>query len=677
MKKIIPGLLSFLIIINLFVPVNAEQSTINSSEFSKWQIGKIVSTNNLNRVACFQNKLYVAIGANGTILTSPDGGRWTKNSCVSNNINSELDDIICTDDQIVIAGEKGTILRSTDGFNWIVIKPVTNNLIRKIIYGNNLFLAFTDKQGEVLTSVDGICWNMGKTPLKQSINDASWNGKVFVTVGADGEVCTVSTSKNGLVWTPKILKNKPSFQKVSWNGKMFVSYGTTTVSTNEYSYTSGQYLASSKDGYSWSIKTIKTKSIKKDSPEIYFCSCQNIIWNGKSFIIILIEATSPYVNDQSGLITYTSNNGLDWKRIESNIGGSSIVTAWTGKEFVAVCNYYTHPGYFYGYDIFYSKDCVNWKKVIEENKDDHNANDIIYSNGKIISVGGWGEIRSSADGINWNENENIHCPQLWNGKRFITIDANTHYIYSSIDGLTWKKENKIDWNITYGNIYWTGKEYITFGPNYYISTSKDLITWDKTKYDYTSILYNNIGSISAFATDGNRYVLAGPNGTAVSSDMKNWVSRKAANCYKSVIIGESSFVALNIYGQIDVSVDGLKWKRIKIKDYNNTISKIIYADDKFIGVGTNGDVWYSKDGATWSKTDSTVNKTLNDICWTGNDFIAAGVEGTVVTSKDGVGWKQQESPLKLNFSNICLNGEIVIINSMDGFIYKSLKSLLR
>jgi photosystem II stability/assembly factor-like uncharacterized protein len=655
---------------NLLVPVNAEQSASNQSESSKWQTGSISYTNNLNRVACFQNKLYIAVGAGGMITTSQDGLKWTANLNISNVTSSELYDIVCTKDQIIVVGEKGTILRSTDGFEWSTVKPIINSSIRKVIYGKNIFLAFTDKTGEILTSIDGSNWKAGKTSAKQYISDAVWNGKVFVTVGGNGEI---STSKDGAVWQTKILKNKPSFSKILWNGKMFVTFGTTYSSTDNYNYTSGQYIASSKDGYSWSIKTLKTKALKKDSPEIYSCSCRYIIWNGKSFSIILGEQTGQPPAPENMLITYTSKNGIDWKRTGTNIGGDSFVMAWTGNEFLTVCNYFAMPGYYYCYTIYYSKDGVNWEEILKEDKMDRKANDIIYANGKFIFVGDGGEIRSSADGINWNQDDIIHYPQLWDGKRFISVDSQKHYIYTSVDGLTWKKENQIDWNITYGHIFWSGNEYITFGPNYYISTSKDLITWDKAKYDYTGSLYNNIGSISAFTTDGKKYILAGNNGTAVSGNLKNWESRKATNYYKSVIIGGYGFVALNIYGQIDVSADGLKWKRIKIKDYNNTIREIVYADDKFIGVGTNGEIWYSKDGANWTKAESTVNKALTDICWTGNKFIAAGKEGTIISSDDGVEWQQEESPLKINFENICTNGEIVLINSLEGSVYKILK----
>lgn len=681
-KKIIGSILSFLILINAFIPVNAEQSPIiaseslnaeqsptNASELSKWQIGENVCTNNLNRISCFKNKLYIAIGASGTIRTSLDGLNWTANLNVSHATSSELKDIVCTDKQIIVVGDNGTILRSTDGTDWTTIKPITSNSIRKVINGRNTLLAFTDKVGEILTSKDGVNWNLVKTTAKQFICDAIWNGKVFVMVGADGEI---STSKDGYNWQTKILKNKPTFEKILWNGKIFTTFGTTDASIDDYnSYTSGQYIASSKDGYSWSIKTLSTKSLKKNSQEIYNCYCQNIFWDGKTFRLILHEQIGQPPVPESKLITYTSKNALDWKRNEANIGGDCLI-AWSGKEFIAVGSYSFRFEY-YGNIIYHSKDAIKWDQIIREEKEGSNAHDIICINGKIIFVGNNGEISSSTDGLNWTKADSIHYPQLWDGKRFLALDDKTYYIYSSIDGLTWKKENQIDWNITYGNIYWTGKEYITFGPNYYISTSKDLITWDKTKYEDTNCVYKDISSISAFASDGTMYVLAGQNGTAISKDTKNWVYKKERNYYKSIIIGGSIFVALNSGNQIDISYDGLKWKRLKIKDYNSTIRKIIYANDKFIGVGINGDVWYSKDGTTWAKTDSTVNKTLNDISWTSNEFIAAGNEGTIITSKDGIVWQQEESPIKSDLLNICANCEIAIIKCTDGFLYKLLK----
>jgi len=679
MKQIIGIILSFLILINQFVPVKAEQTTVNTSDPSKWQIDKNVSSENLNSVSCFKNKLFITVGANGTIRTSSDGLTWLTNENILYNCSNELNDIVCTNDQIIVVGDKGTILRSTDGTDWSIIKPISSNSIKKIIYGKNIFIAFTDKNGETLTSKDGINWILGKISSKQQISDVVWNGKVFVTVGGSGEICT---SINGLVWQVKLLKNKPNLAKIVWNGKMFVTFGTTDVITNNYIYTSGQYIATSKDGFSWSIKTIKTKFIQKDSEEIDICGCQNIIWNGKSFVIILFEQTGYAPINDGDIITYISNNGLDWKRNTTNLGCNSIITVWTGSELIAACNYWARPGYYYGQTIYISKDGINWDTVLNENKDGSKASDIIFNNGRTIIVGDLGEISSSTDGLNWDKADSIHLPLLWNGKKFISVGVfggDTDNIYSSNDGLSWKKENKIKGDVWVDNLTWSGQEYITFD-NTSISTSKDLIKWDKTKFKDTDKIYNDIGSIRALATDGSLYLLAGEKGTAISKDKKNWVSRKAANFYKTIIIGKDNFVALNFYGQIDKSIDGLTWKRVKLKDSDGSINKIIYVGNQFIGVGSNGAILYSKDGSTWVKADSTVNKTLVDVCWTGKEFIAIG-ENVIVTSEDGLKWHQEVPPVNFYLAYIssshlrfmCANSEIAIIYCNGKYLYKSMK----
>ncbi|RCX19413.1 hypothetical protein DFR58_103158 [Anaerobacterium chartisolvens] len=671
MKKIIAGILSLLIAIVLAGPVNAEQAPIKSPESSIWQTGKIAaSIESFSRVVCFKNKLYVAIAAGGKIKASVDGINWTENLNTSHEIPSELNDIICTNSQIVAVGHNGTFLRSTNGYDWNVVKPITTSSIEKIIVGKNLFLAFTDKQGEILTSSNGKNWKIQKTALKQYVSDAVWNGKVFVAVGAKGEI---STSKDGVAWQTKTLKNKPGFNKIVWNGKLFVASGTTYASTDEYDYTSGLYIATSRDGYNWGINTLMTKYLKKNSREIYICMCENIIWNGKSFILIVNEITGQGPGPECRLITYSSLNGVKWQRTNANVGGDSLVTVWSGKAFVAAVNYFALPGYWYEYDIYYSSDGVKWKKAFQQSRANHKINDIIYNNGKFVAVGDNGEAKCSTDGVNWIESEMIHTPQFWDGNKFISIDSETYSIYSSKDGLEWKKENKSAEEIIRWGICWSGKEYVSFGPDFYLAASKDLVSWDKIKPAVMDSFYKNVGQINAFASDGSTYIIAGSDGTAVSSDMKSWVSRKELNYYKSIIIGSSNYLAINTYGQIDASPDGFRWKRIKIKDYNNSIIKIIYSNNKFIGIGSNGEVWYSKNGTDWAKAESHTNKALKDICWTGNEFIAAGDEGIIITSKDGVNWRQEESPLNISFSTVCTNGKIVIISGPGGFIYKSLK----
>ena len=686
MKKIIGSILSLLILINVFVPVNAEQSTVSTSDNTKWQVNRNVS--DLNRISCFKNKLYIAIGDYGTIRTSPDSLNWTLIDTVPASSTYKLNDIVCTNDQIIVVGDNGTILRSTDGSDWTIIKSVTSSTINKVIYGKNLFVAFTDSPGEILTSKNGTDWKASKIHSKNKIFDAVYNGKVFVTVGESGEICT---SANGLDWKVQVIKKTPSFEKLLWNGKMFVTFGTTTAAT--LGYTSGLYTATSRDGYTWSVKSINMGFVDKKYYDGYSGYSPNIIWNGKTFVITLLG--SYYGKSPCSVSVFISKIGLEWKRssFDYNTKGydydgiyCSSKLVWDGNKFLFIGNTYYSQMTFTGPQIYTSKDGIVWKCIIDAtcwnslaaDSGCSKVNDLIYNNGKIITVGYCGEIRSSKDGLNWDNMYNFHMPLNWNGKKFISVDninlssiqtnKNPKYVYTSVGGLVWKEENQIDCNITFGNIYWTGKEYITFGPNY-LSTSRDLITWDKN----TNSVCNDIGIINAFATDGTNYVVAGQNGTAVSKDMKNWVCKKARNYYKSIIIGGSSFVALNSGNDIDVSYDGLKWKRIKIKDYNNTIIKIIYAIDKFVGIGTTGDVWYSTDGAKWMKTNSTANFTLNDICWTGNEFIAVGIADIIITSKDGIVWQQEESPIRADFDKVYANSENVIIKFSYGNIYKSLK----
>gem|GEM_PF-4448566 len=107
---------------------------------------------------------------------------------------------------------------------------MTNSSIKKIIYGKKLFIAFTEKPGEILSSRDGLNWKVSSTGAKTTVNDAVFNGKVFVTTGDAGEICT---SLNGLLWQVKTVENHPSFSKIAWNGQMFITIGINTVNTDD------------------------------------------------------------------------------------------------------------------------------------------------------------------------------------------------------------------------------------------------------------------------------------------------------------------------------------------------------------------------------------------------------------------------------------------------------------
>jgi hypothetical protein len=98
--------------------------------------------------------LYVSSSADdsgGTILTSPDGAVWTKQS---SGIVQDLQNIAWGNNQFVVVSYPGyfsTDILSTDGLAWTTENSGTSESLRSIAWGNNRFVAAGD-DGTILTS---------------------------------------------------------------------------------------------------------------------------------------------------------------------------------------------------------------------------------------------------------------------------------------------------------------------------------------------------------------------------------------------------------------------------------------------------------------------------------------------------------------------------------------------
>jgi len=153
--------------------------------------------------------LFVAVGDNGTILTSPDGTTWTQRTSTPGPFGARvhLYDVTYGNGLFVtVGGDNGTILTSPDGTTWAKRNSGTSNDLYGVTYGNGLFVT-VGEYGTFLTSPDGTTWT--KSPSDASATAAGppgpahriYYGKgLFVTYGTKGKI---HTSPDGTTWTER------------------------------------------------------------------------------------------------------------------------------------------------------------------------------------------------------------------------------------------------------------------------------------------------------------------------------------------------------------------------------------------------------------------------------------------------------------------------------------------
>ena len=97
------------------------------------------------------NPLFVAVGDNGTIITSSDGTTWTSRT---SGTTEKLRGGAYGKSTLVVVGRSGTILTSSDGTTWTSRTSGTSNFLGNVTYKNSTFMAI-GKSGTILTSSDG------------------------------------------------------------------------------------------------------------------------------------------------------------------------------------------------------------------------------------------------------------------------------------------------------------------------------------------------------------------------------------------------------------------------------------------------------------------------------------------------------------------------------------------
>jgi len=142
----------------------------------------------------YGNGLFMIVGFNGKILTSPDGKTWTSQT---SGVTTPLRAVTYGNGIFVVVGDDGVILTSSDGETWTSQTSEAVNEIYGVTYGNDLFVAVGDG-GVILTSPDGETWTSQTSGLGVSLNGITYGSDLFVVVGSGGKILT---SSDGETWT--------------------------------------------------------------------------------------------------------------------------------------------------------------------------------------------------------------------------------------------------------------------------------------------------------------------------------------------------------------------------------------------------------------------------------------------------------------------------------------------
>jgi hypothetical protein len=218
--------------------INPDGSTAGPYEFSV----AAPNTPLVSRTSHTSNALYavtnghgsfVAVGANGTILTSPDGVAWnSQNSRTSQNLQA----ITYGNGLFVAGGANGTILTSPDAVNWTIQTGAfnytsytqANDNVYTLTYGGGFF-GLSGEASLIQTSPNGTSWAPQGTFGLANIYGSTYGNGTFVFGGyynpsAGVTTGIVVTSPDGTHWTQSNVASY-ALHGVAYGNGNFVAVG--------------------------------------------------------------------------------------------------------------------------------------------------------------------------------------------------------------------------------------------------------------------------------------------------------------------------------------------------------------------------------------------------------------------------------------------------------------------
>jgi trehalose-6-phosphatase len=244
----------------------------------------------------WSGSLFVAVGENGTILTSVNGSTWQTQTSVTSAI---LHGVAGSGSLFVAVGENGTILTSVNGSTWQTQISNTSAILHGVVWSGSLFVA-VGENGTILTSANGSTWQTQISNTSADLYDVAWSGSLFVAVGENG---TILTSANGSIWQTQASVTSAILHDVVWSSTLFVAVGE-----------NGTILTSA-NGSTWQTQISNTSVIL----------LHGVVWSGSLFVAV----------GENGTIL-TSVNGSTWQTQTSNPSADLRGVAWSSSLFVVV-----------------------------------------------------------------------------------------------------------------------------------------------------------------------------------------------------------------------------------------------------------------------------------------------------------------------------------------------------
>jgi len=544
------------------------------------------------RAVVYGGAQYVAVGDNGTIITSPDGYNW---SVQSYGVFTNLTGVAYAAGEYAAVGAGGVILVSSNAVAWTQIAFVTTKSLHSIV-------------GDITWQYDGVFefLAVGDAGTAVAYQGTHWS---TISSGTTNNLYGIAADEYCAVG------NGGTVEYVNANGLEPVQdeFGTVATTNNLYA------VADIYNGDAVAVGDMNSSHftedgvlVSTDGNDQYWSPVFNLsdIWSPSSEFILRAIATGPSgvvaVGDTGYTLEYvypgvvfTSANGTSWSESSSTTSENRLYGCTYGNGL------YVLVGDAGG--IVVSSNLVNWTEVTSYHRSAITAiacsTNLCIASAQPMPYSGFANFSTivSSNGANWVVST-LNLPAMVDltcgGNQFVGVNYNN--IYTTTDGYNWLNDGSYA-NYFHGVKYVNG-QFVAVGDSGSIYTSFDGTNWNNVSVVSTNSFYG-------VAYGSGLYVAAG-SGVATSTDGVTWslASSNLPAFITRIVYGKGLFVAAaytgDYYypnGEILTSTNGINWN-VQLSAPSGAFTGLAYSGGTFLAITA---VYSAPDGAMFKSSDGT------------------------------------------------------------------------
>jgi hypothetical protein len=627
---------------------------LEAAPLDEWHQRSAITQGGLNQIAFGQGR-FVAGG--GTLQTSSDGINWVWEQTIGGV--PPFSGLLATKNLIVAVGAEGTILTSTDAEKWVLRSSGFGDSFLAVAYGNGLFLAVGphtsstgSSQSVLASSVDGTNWTISLVEMGGDPLDLAFGNGVFVAaVMGSNQQPACATSVDGQAWDLHAWPADVSPRRLAYGNGQFVAVG----GLCGLGRCSGS-IVTSVDGTNWTRQEFQPRFL------------YGVAFGHDQFIAVGGNC------DMGGCdsLIIASRDGQSW--VPHRAGTRTALTSVAfGDDTVVILG---ENGL-----ILQSDPLMDTPPRIGRQSSDQTVPAGATLTLNVVAVGTsplayqWTQDDKALGGATNSTLVLTNVQPLNSGIYVVSVSNAFGSVLSRPAAVDvrllgplshWHWRNPTPQGGPLNSVTCVAGTFVAGGSGGYVLTSRNAINWDLA-------LDDSIPGFSDLSYGNGRFVGV-TDVPAISVDGLHWARQDQSGVVplSHVAFGAGLFVGLPAqYGSSNVltSTDGVAWS-LHDAGTTNMLLGITYSHGIFFAVGERGTVATSKDGLAWSAHETDPDSTLEGGAISDSLFVAVGVSGyergTIVTSVDGLHWTPTQSTSGHLHSVACGNGVWVAAGGVCG-----------